>query len=240
MRGRLEEHELRRLARGRDGLEHDADAGIRRRRVRRLVEVVAVHPDEPAERSARCGWHRNDRLGAAHGVAGEVVGERAGDVNARRMEVRTGRVSGISAGVQGRSGFACPAPAREHRFPHQRAVRGSGQARHYDGVEARHGGTARALSRQVLGRKRADELHERFGAVPGGVTVFGTPNSGSGAMSSNIAGMVVMPLSRQRNPAGSSLDRLSPDACRAPHFPGALPRHHDDVHREVGRVGSRL
>jgi hypothetical protein len=33
-----------------------------------------------------------------------------------------------------------------------------------------------------------------FGAVAGGVMVFGTPNSGSGAIDSNIAGMIVTPL----------------------------------------------
>jgi hypothetical protein len=31
-------------------------------------------------------------------------------------------------------------------------------------------------------------LYQGFGAVAGGVMVFGTPNSGSGAIDSNIAG----------------------------------------------------
>lgn len=156
------------------------------------------------------------------------------------MEVGSGRVSGVSARVQGRAGFACPAPAREHRFPQQRAVRRSGQACDNDGVEPGHGGTAWALSRRVLGRKRAEELHQ--GVRRGRGRRDGVRDTeqrvGRDRLEHRRYGRDAIGAGEGIRRARRSGRHL--DADVAPHLPGALPRHHDDIHREVRRAGSRL
>ena len=134
-------------------------------------------------------------------MAGEVVGERAGDVDARRMEVGSGRVSGVSCRAERDSRAQRPpvSTASHNNVPSAGPVRPVTTTVSNRAMVGQRG-PCRGESSDASARRNCTKV---FGAVAGGVMVFGTPNSGSGAINSNIAGMVVTPLCRRRDPARS-------------------------------------